>query len=81
MINWDYLFNHDGLEGIVIIGVLIGALLGSVLVGFIVFISLLRHQNPKHSRVRSLLSASLLGIFTTVVMLIFIFVVALKIAI
>jgi len=79
MINWDYLFNHDGLEGLVIIGALIGALIGSALVGLIVFISLLKHPNSKHSRAWGLLWASFCGIFATVVMLAFAIVVALRI--
>jgi hypothetical protein len=77
MINWNYLFNHDGFEGLVIIGALIGALIGSALVGLGVFISLLKHPNPQHSRARSLLWASFCGIFATVVMLAFATVVAL----
>jgi hypothetical protein len=80
MINWDYFFNHDGFEGLVIIGVLIGALIGSVIVGLIVFFSLKKHPNPKHSRTRVLFSATLGGIFAVVVMLIFVIVVALKIS-
>jgi hypothetical protein len=79
MINWDYLFNHDGLEGLVIIGVVIGALLGSAIVGLIATISLLKHPNPKHRRARAVLSALLLGIFAAVVMLLFAMAVALRI--